>query len=119
MVVPDAGGCSADVGLDAFGVLGPGLVQTDQGMKSVVASEFLSGRYRDRTCDLFRVKEARYQLRQSPVPLVCHSAAYFGAAEVEGAGVPPEHPRRCGLVRDGVAQLSVDDSVDPRNFRFG
>src|SRR6218665_1735820 len=31
-------------------------------------STVCGGRYRTRTDDLFRVKEARYQLRQSPIP---------------------------------------------------
>ena len=30
------------------------------------------GRYQTRTDDLFRVKEARYQLRQTPISPVCH-----------------------------------------------
>ena len=34
------------------------------------------GRYQTRTDDLFRVKEARYQLRQTPVRPVCHITSF-------------------------------------------
>lgn len=40
-----------------------------EGPGSSGPSALCGGRYRTRTDDLFRVKEARYQLRQSPIPV--------------------------------------------------
>ena len=49
------------------------------------------GRYRTRTDDLFRVKEARYQLRQSPVT---RDVLRGPRSDVTGSGRPATNPRQ-------------------------
>lgn len=59
------------------------------------------GRYRTRTDDLFRVKEARYQLRQSPIP-VGYVNRYYPTV-----GARDDHPG--GHARESLPVWTVAD----------
>jgi hypothetical protein len=66
----------------------------DAGFFGNATCETCGGRYRTRTDDLFRVKEARYQLRQSPEPFfgACQSCHSFTPTAVTARGFSAHQP---------------------------